>query len=239
MDVFCDDEDRRTFLEILEHLAPKNQITVHAWCLMSNHIHLIVTPATQEGMGRLFRDVNGRYARYFNRKTGGSGALWQSRFYSCVMDDTHVFRAIRYVLMNPVEAGLVRKSVEYPWSSAGFQFALREKDPLVKQPLDRKSLEALQSLSRLNWEKEKKQQETCIQSGLPYGDDAFINRLEKETGRKLRYQKPGPKPRNKGILFEFPPLFLPGQLTEPFPAPLGQSLIPSATLNQPPRKPVL
>ncbi len=194
MDIFRDDEDRNTLLEIFQSLSAKNQVNVHAWCLMTNHIHLVVTPETDVGLGSLFRDANATYARYFNRKYDGFGALWQSRFYSCVMDNSHLFRALRYVLMNPVEAGLVKRSVDYPWSSAAFQFGCRNQDPLVRKPLDKKALETLKNISSLNWEIEKRQQEACIQSGLPYGNDAFIDELEKETGKILRRGKPGPKP---------------------------------------------
>jgi len=97
---------------------------------MGNHVHLVVVPRYEEGLSNFFKIVAMRYSCYFNKKFGVKGHLWQARFYSCVLDDVHLYRAIRYVENNPVRAKMVSAAGQYFWSSAQDHLASRRKMPI-------------------------------------------------------------------------------------------------------------
>jgi putative transposase len=85
---------------------------------MSNHVHLIAIPDREDSLAVLFRRVHGRYAQYYNARSGRTGHLWQNRFFACGLSTSHLWRALVYVDRNPIRAGLVSKVGEYRWSSA-------------------------------------------------------------------------------------------------------------------------
>ena len=116
--IFEDDFDRRSFLGILEKGLADHGVELYAWCLMGNHVHLLVR-APIEAVSRLMKQLLGSYAQRFNAKTGRVGHLFQSRFSSePITDDVYLLTVIRYIHYNPVKGGLGRVD-EYPWSSYG------------------------------------------------------------------------------------------------------------------------
>ncbi len=116
--VFRTRADRVTYLTQLREQAAVGGLAVLAYCLMDNHIHLIVVPRDEASMARVLQRVHGRYAQYFNARLGRCGHLWQNRFSSCALGPGHLYAALRYVERNPVRAGLVERAGEYEWSSA-------------------------------------------------------------------------------------------------------------------------
>ncbi len=117
--VFFDDHDRRTYLGLLKHYAQEYQTHIQAYCLMPNHIHLLVVPQTTDALALCIGRTNLVYTRHVNRKYYRSGRVWQNRFYSCIVDsDAHLWSVARYIENNPVKAALVATAVEYHWSSA-------------------------------------------------------------------------------------------------------------------------
>jgi putative transposase len=102
----------------------------HSYSLMTNHTHFISTPKQPSSLYLTMRDLFGSCASYFNHKHGLSGRLWQGRFYSTVLDETHFWAAIRYVERNPVRAGMVLRAEEYEWSAAPAHCGLRH-DPIL------------------------------------------------------------------------------------------------------------
>jgi putative transposase len=116
--VFREEADYVLYLDLLRHYCFKHGVSVDAFCLMPNHVHLVVTPEAEISISRTIRDTHRFYASQFNQKNGYVGHLWQGRFYSCGLDEPHFWAAIRYVERNPVRAGLVRYAEEYRWSSA-------------------------------------------------------------------------------------------------------------------------
>lgn len=116
--IFFTDEDRLVYLSWLKEYANKHQVEVLAYCLMSNHIHLIAVPAADDGLQRALKPLHMRYAQRVNRRQGWSGHLWQGRFFSSPLDDAYLWTAIRYVECNPVRAGMVQCAEDYRWSSA-------------------------------------------------------------------------------------------------------------------------
>jgi len=128
MDVFFTPEDRQRYLAWLADYAQRQGVDVLGWCLMTNHVHLVLRPPEEQpaALGLTLRGLHMRYSQWVNRRQGWSGHLWQSRFYSCVLDDRHCWAALRYVEQNPVRAGLVTEAPAYPWSSAAAHCGLAD-----------------------------------------------------------------------------------------------------------------
>jgi len=117
-DIFREKTDYHFYLDKLSDYLEKYRIRLYSYCLMTNHVHLIPVPDSRDALSRGLHDLHGCYADYFNRKYCLKGHLWQGRFYSCVLDDSHLWNAIRYVERNPVRSGLVAEADRYRWSSA-------------------------------------------------------------------------------------------------------------------------
>jgi putative transposase len=111
-------EDYRRYLETLRELAEKHGCAIHAYCLMTNHVHLLLTPARPDSAARLMKHLGQRYVQYINRTYRRSGTLWEGRFRSCrTQDDVYVLACYRYIELNPVRAHMVAHPSDYPWSS--------------------------------------------------------------------------------------------------------------------------
>lgn len=115
--IFLDDEDRERFIDTLRYKQEEKTFSYFAYCLMSNHVHLIVDEG-EEVISKIMQRINGSYAYYFNKKYQRSGHLFQDRFKSEVIEkDRYLLAAIRYVHNNPIKAGMIKNIEEYRWSS--------------------------------------------------------------------------------------------------------------------------
>ena len=115
---FFGDADYSIYLRYLRLFAPKCGCTVHAYCLMTNHVHLLLTPHSQGACGKLMKQVGQRYVQHVNRARGRTGTLWEGRFRSSVAaSERYVLACYRYIELNPVRAGMVADPAEYRWSS--------------------------------------------------------------------------------------------------------------------------
>jgi putative transposase len=115
---FYADEDYRRYLVTLREMADKFGCAVHAYVLMTNHVHLLVTPAGTDGAGLLMKHLGQRYVQYVNRSHGRTGTLWEGRFRSCLaQSEVYVLTCYRYIELNPVRAGMVTHPLNYRWSS--------------------------------------------------------------------------------------------------------------------------
>lgn len=196
---FFDAEDYRAYLELMAAGCGKWAVDIWAYCLMPDHVHLIVAPAAREGMGRAIGEAHRLYARWIRARRGGRGGLWQGRFASFPMDEESLIRAARYVELNPVRAKLAAEPGEYPWSSARAHLEGRDDDLVRVSPL----------LGRIrNWRLflqgeappgEVEQMRAHERTGRPLGSPRFIGSLEKLLGKRLTPKKPGPKPRRRRI----------------------------------------
>lgn len=131
---FCDD-DYLTYRDLIAIYSSRVDTEVWAYCLMPNHIHLVLVPSDEDGLRSSVAEVHRRYSLKINERQGWRGHLWQERFYSVALDEHHLFNAVRYIERNPVVAGLVDKPEDWPWSSARAHLA-GENDLLVKvQPM--------------------------------------------------------------------------------------------------------
>src|SRR4051812_26115504 len=115
---FLCDEDRITYVELLRKYSAFHGLGLLGYCLMSNHVHLVVVPHALDSFSQTLKHVHGRYAAYWNAKRSASGHLWQGRFYSCPLEEGHLWEALRYVELNPVRAKLVAAPEQWRWSSA-------------------------------------------------------------------------------------------------------------------------
>lgn len=129
--VFSQEADYRRYLVHLGMDMEKHGILLHGYCLMQNHFHLIVTPPSKKALSALMKISSQRYARFWNKQRDKSGHLWQNRFFSCPMDPSHMYRALRYVELNPVRAKLVTDPRKYRWSSAQFHCSPTPLKPII------------------------------------------------------------------------------------------------------------
>ena len=116
--VFFSDDDRIAYLALLADAAKDSGTACLAWCLMDNHVHLILVPTAEDGLRAMLGEAHRRYTRRINFREGWRGHLFQARFASFPMDDAHLMAAVRYVELNPVAAGLVDRADAWRWSSA-------------------------------------------------------------------------------------------------------------------------
>lgn len=197
-DVFFTDEDRQVYLDWLKEYAEKYKVDILAYCLMTNHLHLIAVPATEEGLLQVLKPLHMRYAQRFNRTQGWKGHVWQGRYFSSALDGDYLWAAIRYVERNPIRAKMVRKAENYRWSSAGGHCGLRQDALLTKKPYWCRQFEGIGDWSA--WLAEGDEVEKLgvlrrnTEKGLPCGSGKFIHKLEKITGRALQYRPRG-RPR--------------------------------------------
>lgn len=130
--VFRADADYRFYLEKLRHAAGQYDCDIHAYVLMSNHVHLLLTPHSENGIGKLMQMLGRYYVQYFNRRYGRTGTLWEGRYRATLIDsEQYLLICMRYIEMNPVRArNMVRHPADYPWSSYRYN-ASGKADPLL------------------------------------------------------------------------------------------------------------
>lgn len=124
--IFSSVADYQMLLALLDEYAKKFSVAIHAYVLMSNHFHLLVTPQTADGLPQMMQAVGRRYVRYFNDAQKRSGTLWEGRYKSTLIQtDRYLLACMAYIDLNPVRAGLVAQAGDYPWSSYGHYAGLR------------------------------------------------------------------------------------------------------------------
>ena len=131
MPCFLDDADRQRYLQCLRETLPRYGCRLHAYVLMSNHVHLLLTPGKAGAISRLMQTFARNYAGLFNGRHRRSGTLWEGRYKSCLVDSEHyLLRCYRYIELNPVRAWMVEDPAMHPWSSYHGN-ALGKPDPLL------------------------------------------------------------------------------------------------------------
>jgi putative transposase len=182
--------DRALYLQLIRENQEEAGVRVLAYCLMTNHVHFVVVPSREDSLALLFGRANGRYAQAMNIRKGRSGHLWQARYHSCVMSESHLWIGLRYVEANPVRAGLVKDAADYRWSSAAAH--------LVGKP-DRSRVLDLEFWERAGgattWAEmhaaESRQEQLlalrkCTYAGRPFGHESFVTSMEGKFQRKWR-----------------------------------------------------
>ncbi len=192
---FFSDRDYEVYRALLAEGCAKARVAVWAYCLMPNHVHLILVPRDGDGLRAALSETHRRYSREVNFREGWRGYLWQGRFASFPMDETYVLACARYVELNPVRARLAARARDWRWSSArahlrGEDDALVKVAPLLDHVGDWKAFlgEGLETAARNAIRAGER-------TGRPLGAPAFVHKLEKKLDRTLVKRKPGPKPQ--------------------------------------------
>ncbi len=201
---FLDDHDRRRYLADLGLALHDHDVDLHAWVLMSNHVHLLATPRADNGVSLMMQALGRRYVRWFNDRHDRSGTLWEGRFRASLVDsEAYLLACMRYIELNPVRANMVARPGDYRWSSFAAN-ALGLADPLVTPHpvylvLRRTPLERQVAYRRLCNEPLKDHELTAIReaadSELALGRNEFKDRIEAATARSARKRKSGPRSR--------------------------------------------
>ncbi len=191
---FCDD-DYLAYIDLLAEWSRKYGVDIWAWCLMPNHLHLIAVPQAETSFARALGEAHRRYTRRINFRENWRGHLWQERFASFPMDESHLLAAVRYVEMNPVAAGLAVHPAEYRWSSAKAHLEGTEDILTTVSPL-RDMIPNWAEFLRLSTAAELKILQQHDRIGRPLGSSRFVEEMEIKAGRTLRPQRPGPKKKN-------------------------------------------
>ncbi|WP_420474818.1 transposase [Noviherbaspirillum sp. ST9] len=201
--VFRDAEDYAAFLGWLKEASRQFKVAVHAYVLMPNHLHLLVTPADEAGLGRMMQWIGRHYVPYFNGKYSRTGTLWQGRYRATVVDSEQYFLLCsRYIESHPARAGLVSSAEEYAWSSISHHLGVRP-DPIITDhpvfwalgntPFDREAnYKALLDLGISQREADALTQATL--KGWPLGSERFKEALAKQVSRRVTPAKRG-RPR--------------------------------------------
>src|SRR6185295_10083901 len=191
---FTRDSDYTLYLLHLRELASKMDCEVHAYCLMTNHVHLLLTPASAEGCAALMRDLGQRYVQYFNRNHGRTGTLWEGRFRSCVAESgRYVLACYRYIEMNPVRAGMVQHPSQYAWSSYGANTGQR-RDSLIAPHAEYLALGSHPFARSFAYKAlfDERADSTLVDAirdatngGYPLGTEKFKSQIAAESGRRV------------------------------------------------------
>ena len=197
---FFEDDDYAAYRDLVAEGCGSAGTRVLAYCLMPNHVHLILVPNQDDGLRAALGEAHRRYTRRINRRAGWQGYLWQGRFHSFAMDEDHLIACARYVELNPVRAGLVARAEDWPWSSARAHLAgegdgLVDVEPLLSRVPEWRSLLA-GGLAPAEVDRFRQHGRT----GRPCGSADWVESLERQTGRVLTKQRPGPKPRRPDVL---------------------------------------
>ncbi len=196
---FCD-FDYLEYLRCLKQAADDCDCAVHAYVLMTNHVHLLLTPESSNSLARLFQSLGRHYVRYINNTYQRHGSLWEGRYKSTmVQSQTYLFACQRYIEMNPVRAGMVDQPARYRWSSYSAN-ALGVSNPIISEHTEYLALggsrEDRQSAYRDLFDARQNGDEmellrSALQSGTPLGNDKFRSRIEAVSGRSIGFLRRG------------------------------------------------
>jgi putative transposase len=196
METFFEDEDYEIYLALMREWCLAAGVEIWAYCLMSNHVHLIAVPESEESLARGIGEAHRRYTRHVNFKKSWKGYLWQGRFASFPMDENYLQAASRYVELNPVRAKLVERAEGYRWSSAkahlnGTDDGLVKVQPMLDRVNDWRDL--LASDDQALFDDVRMHERT----GRPLGKECFVDKVSSLVGRDLAKKKPGRKRKSE------------------------------------------
>lgn len=194
---FFRDDDYRVYLRLMAERCRRAGTRVWAYCLMPNHVHLVMVPSHQDGLRAALGEAHRRYSRIVNLRMDWQGHLWQERFHSVPVDERHLLAAVRYVERNPVAARLCAHPRDWPWSSApahlqGRDDVLVEVGPMLSRVSDWGAY-----LAGPGDEDIGARLSRHARTGRPLGDARFVERLERITGRVLTPRPSGRRPKTR------------------------------------------
>ncbi|MBF0248655.1 MAG: transposase [Alphaproteobacteria bacterium] len=192
---FFSDADYRYYRDLLVDQCGQHGVSILGWCLMPNHVHLILTPPDKDALRGALSRVHRMYAGHIHAREKRTGHFWQGRFGCVAMDEDHLVAAMAYVALNPVRAKLVEKAEDWPWSSVHAYRLAKKGDGVTNVKAAQPYLKAARQIIKAGEEdvrfKTLRQSETI---GRPIGNDDFLRQAEQQVGRALKPGKRGPKP---------------------------------------------
>jgi putative transposase len=192
--VFFSSADYKAYLRLMAAWCGKQGVEVWAYCLMTNHVHLVAVPGSERGLARAIGEAHRRYTVRVNQRENWRGYLWQGRFSSYPLDEQYLLAAVRYVELNPVRIGLVDRPWQYQWSSAAAHVRNRD-DVLVRvKPMRDRVADWREYLSIEPDSTDLEVMRRHMRTGRPLGSPEFVETLEAKLARSLAPHKPGPKP---------------------------------------------
>ena len=197
--VFHAELDYGLYRSLLRDYAKRYEMAILAYCLMPNHTHLLCVPGRADSLARALGRTHSDFARHFNIGRQSCGHVWQARFYSCPLDQPHLWGAMAYVERNPVRAGLIADPWNYPWSSAAAHCGLNREDPLAGSCTEWQEEYGFERwrqvlLSSVAEEARAQRIREATRCGWPLGSETFVKELEQAAGRRLHPLPPG-RPR--------------------------------------------
>jgi putative transposase len=192
--IFLSTADYQALLDLIDENARKFDVAIHAYVLMHNHFHLLVTPETTEGLPKMMQAVGRSYVRYFNDRVGRSGTLWEGRYKSTLIQtERYLLACMAYIDLNPVRAGLVAQARDYPWSSHGHYIGQRSDKLITPHPLcwglgntpfAREAAYAELVQAGVSVEQQTALTQSALR-GWALGDKDFVTELQKRTERRV------------------------------------------------------
>ncbi len=205
--IFATVADYQYLLGLLEENAKKFGVDIHAYVLMTNHIHLLATPQTDQGLPLLMQAVGRSYVRYFNDLQSRTGTLWEGRYRSTLIEtDRYLLACMAYIDLNPVRAGMTADPIDYPWSSHGFYVGSRSDKlitphalfwALANTPFGREAAYADLVRSGISTDQQTALTQSTL-SGWALGGSAFVADLQKRTERRVNKTSAG-RPVSKPV----------------------------------------
>ena len=194
MNIFFKDEDYQYYKKVLHTQAQIYDLKIISYCLMTNHVHLIVIPKTKESLSKVIGETHRLYTRKINFEQKVKGHLFQSRFYSTPLDDTHLLNAIKYVELNPVKARMVRFPWDYKYSSVLHRMNYKI-DKILSTNEIIKNIKNYKDF--LLKDEDYKNIKEKTRTGKPCGNLEFYKKIKELTGVDYLPKKPGPKKKVK------------------------------------------
>jgi len=202
---FVSDEDRAFYLHHLGRLLPRVGCTLHAYCLMANHVHLLISGDEATACALLMKHAAQLHSQYFNRRYGRTGSLWEGRFRSClVQTEVYLLRCYRYIELNPVRAGMVGHPMLHPWSSYAMNATGKPQGIVTPHPeyLRLGATDKERSAVYQDWvlsgvpAEQLDDIRTATNGGYALGDRSFCNAMAIASGRRVTKGEPG-RPKSK------------------------------------------
>lgn len=190
--IFDDELDKQFYLKHLHRYRKQFRIKLYAWCLMDNHVHLILEPSEEDSLHQLFRRLNVKYSHYINKKRGKKGRLWEDRYYSSCMDEQYFLYVLKYVELNPYRAYMEKSLGVYPWTSyqeRTLKVEYRMLDDLPHGLMIKDWRQFI--LDGLKEEERFREIRELSSRNLPLGSNEFLDKLEDKSGLELRPRPQG------------------------------------------------
>lgn len=198
--IFFSNEDKEKYISLLKKYVDKCNSPILAYCLMSNHVHLLTRPRKEESLYKMMQGVSLCYTQYINRTYKRTGRLWESRYYSCIVDkERYLWAIVKYIEQNPKRAKIITKEEDYVYSSAKAHIR-GARDALLGEELFKEGQrkDYIELLRASTLEEHLTDIRYSTRTGRPFGSEDFIRKMERTLDRRFLLKPPGRPKKKKG-----------------------------------------